>query len=53
MLNTRAVLIDLDCYIIGWTLVGAIILYGAGGHIAFIDALFFASGSATQSGLNT
>ncbi|KAL6706338.1 low affinity potassium transporter [Coniothyrium glycines] len=39
-------------YIITWTLVGSIIMYGDGG-IDYIDALFFASGSATQSGLNT
>ena len=41
-----------DAYIIGWTLIGSVILYG-GGRIDYIDALFFASGSATQSGLNT
>ncbi|KAF2196523.1 potassium transport protein TRK1/TRK2 [Delitschia confertaspora ATCC 74209] len=39
-------------YLVGWTLVGSIMLYPAGG-MAYIDALFFASGSATQSGLNT
>ncbi|EFR01285.1 high-affinity potassium transporter [Nannizzia gypsea CBS 118893] len=39
-------------WIIGVTLVGSIILY-PGGNMAYIDALFFASGSATQSGLNT
>ncbi|CAA9963080.1 potassium ion transporter [Pyrenophora teres f. maculata] len=39
-------------YIIGWTLIGSVILYG-GGRMHYIDALFFASGSATQSGLNT
>ncbi|USP72949.1 hypothetical protein yc1106_00223 [Curvularia clavata] len=39
-------------YIIGWTLIGSVILYG-NGRIPYIDALFFASGSATQSGLNT
>ncbi|KAI0621914.1 potassium ion transporter [Pyrenophora tritici-repentis] len=39
-------------YIIGWTLIGSVILYG-GGRIPYVDALFFASGSATQSGLNT
>ncbi|OAL71435.1 potassium ion transporter [Trichophyton violaceum] len=39
-------------WIIGVTLVGSIILY-PGGNMPYIDALFFASGSATQSGLNT
>ncbi|KAF3479458.1 high-affinity potassium transport protein [Arthroderma uncinatum] len=39
-------------WIIGVTLVGSIILYPAG-NMSYIDALFFASGSATQSGLNT
>ena len=39
-------------YLIGWTILGSVILYGIGG-IAYIDSLFFASGSATQSGLNT
>ncbi|KAH7396220.1 cation transport protein-domain-containing protein [Pyrenochaeta sp. MPI-SDFR-AT-0127] len=40
------------CYIISWTLAGSVILYG-NGRMHYIDALFFASGSATQSGLNT
>lgn len=39
-------------YLIGWSLCGAIIVYGAT-NIAFIDALFFSGGAATQSGLNT
>ncbi|KAK2865110.1 hypothetical protein FQN49_003902 [Arthroderma sp. PD_2] len=39
-------------WIIGVTLVGSIILY-PGGNMAYVDALFFASGAATQSGLNT
>lgn len=33
-------------------LVGSIILYPGGG-MPYVDALFFASGAATQSGLNT
>jgi hypothetical protein len=41
-----------DTYVIGMTLLGSVVLYGAG-EIPYIDALFFASGSATQSGLNT
>jgi Trk-type K+ transport system membrane component len=39
-------------YLIGWTILGSVILYGIGG-LAYIDSLFFASGAATQSGLNT
>jgi potassium uptake Trk family protein len=39
-------------YLIGMSLLLSVILYGIGG-MAYIDALFFASGSATQSGLNT
>ncbi|KAF2111226.1 high affinity potassium transport protein [Lophiotrema nucula] len=39
-------------YLISMTLIGSILIYPAGG-LAYIDALFFASGSATQSGLNT
>jgi hypothetical protein len=34
------------------TIVGSILLYPAG-RMRYIDALFFAAGSATQSGLNT
>ena len=36
----------------GSTIVGSICIY-PGGNIAYIDALFFGSGAATQSGLNT
>jgi Trk-type K+ transport system membrane component len=39
-------------YIISWIITGSIIVY-AGGNIAYIDALFFAAGASTQSGLNT
>ncbi|CAD6452603.1 f2c3a7ca-9e18-4261-9248-8549f93af24e [Sclerotinia trifoliorum] len=39
-------------WIIGITLLGSLCLYIRGG-IDYIDALFFASGGATQSGLNT
>ncbi|KAI4713658.1 hypothetical protein J4E89_001105 [Alternaria sp. Ai002NY15] len=39
-------------YIIGWALIGSVIIYGSG-RIPYVDALFFASGAATQSGLNT
>ena len=42
----------LDLYIMSTAIVGSILLYPAGG-LAYIDALFFASGAATQSGLNT
>jgi hypothetical protein len=34
------------------SIIGSILLYPAGG-MAYVDALFFASGAATQSGLNT
>jgi len=37
---------------ISLTIVGSIILYPAK-NIAYVDALFFSSGAATQSGLNT
>ncbi|KAI4869449.1 potassium transport protein TRK1/TRK2 [Hypoxylon rubiginosum] len=41
-------------WIIGWTLFGSILLYvTAKGQLAYIDALFFASGANTQAGLNT
>jgi Trk-type K+ transport system membrane component len=39
-------------YLIGWTMLGSVMLYGIGG-LAYIDSLFFSSGAATQSGLNT
>ena len=39
-------------YIIAWVIVGSVILY-PGSPLAYIDALFFASGASTQSGLNT
>ena len=41
-----------DFWIIGIAISGSICLYPRGG-IAYIDALFLASGCATQSGLNT
>lgn len=42
----------IDIYILSLIIIGSILLYPAGG-LAYIDALFFASGAATQSGLNT
>ncbi|KIW07237.1 hypothetical protein, variant [Verruconis gallopava] len=39
-------------YMIFMTLIGSILLYPPGG-LRYIDALFFAAGAATQSGLNT
>ncbi|KAK8239037.1 cation transport protein-domain-containing protein [Phyllosticta capitalensis] len=39
-------------YLVLWTIIGSIIIY-PGGRLQYTDALFFASGSATQSGLNT
>jgi potassium uptake Trk family protein len=41
-----------DFWVIGLTIVGSILLYPAG-NLRYIDALFFASGANTQSGLNT
>src|SRR4051794_19144025 len=41
-----------DAYLILATLIGSVIIYGAK-NMPYIDALFFAAGSATQSGLNT
>lgn len=49
---TWQVLRRIDMYITLMTIVGSIILY-PGNNMAYIDALFFASGGATQSGLNT
>ncbi|GAB1320687.1 low affinity potassium transporter [Madurella fahalii] len=41
-------------WIVGLTLLGSVIIYGVGrGNVAYIDALFFASGASTQAGLNT
>lgn len=42
----------LDLYIMSLAIVGSILLYPVG-NIDYIDALFFGSGCATQSGLNT
>jgi Cation transport protein len=39
-------------YISGMTLLGSVLIFAIGG-MPYIDALFFASGAATQSGLNT
>ena len=39
-------------YMLGMTITGSILLYPGSG-IAYIDALFFAAGACTQSGLNT
>ncbi|OTB08575.1 hypothetical protein M426DRAFT_18673 [Hypoxylon sp. CI-4A] len=41
-------------WIIGWTIIGSILIFAsAKGQLAYIDALFLASGSNTQAGLNT
>lgn len=40
-------------YLTGMGLLISIVLYGNGSFMPYIDALFFAVGSATQSGLNT
>lgn len=39
-------------YVLSWAIIGSVIIY-PGGPLHYIDALFFASGAATQSGLNT
>lgn len=41
-----------DCYMIGLTIIGSIIVY-PGKTIGYTDSLFFAAGATTQSGLNT
>jgi len=48
----EAMLIGIDTYILFHTLLGSVIMY-SGTNLAYVDALFFASGAATQSGLNT
>ncbi|KAI1475988.1 potassium transport protein TRK1/TRK2 [Daldinia eschscholtzii] len=41
-------------WIIGLTIIGSVLIYAsAKGQLAYIDALFFASGANTQAGLNT
>lgn len=41
-------------YIIMWVIVGSVLLYApAKSNIRYIDAVFFAAGASTQSGLNT
>ncbi|KAK0621141.1 cation transport protein-domain-containing protein [Bombardia bombarda] len=41
-------------WIIGLSLLGSVIIFGSDrGELAYIDALFFASGACTQAGLNT
>jgi potassium uptake Trk family protein len=42
-----------DFWITGMALFGSICLFIRGGNLKYIDALFLASGAATQSGLNT
>lgn len=41
-----------DAYVIGMAIIGSVILYPYK-NMKYIDALFFAAGGATQSGLNT
>ncbi|CAK7265741.1 low affinity potassium transporter [Sporothrix epigloea] len=41
-------------YVLSLTILGSVLLYGPSkGHLAYIDALAFAAGGATQAGLNT
>jgi hypothetical protein len=44
--------LSIDIYIIAVAILGAIVVYPEK-NMSFIDALFFCTGSATQSGLNT
>nr|OQO31581.1 hypothetical protein B0A51_01423 [Rachicladosporium sp. CCFEE 5018] len=39
-------------YLMSWSIIGSVMLFGPGG-MDYIDSLFFAAGSSTQSGLNT
>ena len=39
-------------YLVSMTIVGSVVIFGIG-DLRYIDSLFFASGAATQSGLNT
>lgn len=39
-------------YLISMTILGSVIIYPSK-NMAYVDALFFACGAATQSGLNT
>jgi len=48
----QLLIVPIDAYLISLTLLGSIILYPSK-NMAYIDALFFSAGSATQSGLNT
>lgn len=44
----------IDFWIIGWTILGSVLIYAtARGQLAYIDALAFAAGANTQAGLNT
>jgi hypothetical protein len=43
---------EADIYLISLVIIGSVILFAIGG-LRYIDALYFASGSATQAGLNT
>lgn len=43
-----------DFYVISLAIIGSVLLFGPGqGKLAYIDALAFAAGGATQAGLNT
>lgn len=48
----RKLTLMIDTYIITMALLGSVLIYPAG-DMAYVDALFFGSGAATQSGLNT
>lgn len=44
--------VSIDAYIIGMAIISSIVIYPYK-NMRYIDALFFAAGGATQSGLNT
>ncbi|RPB16758.1 hypothetical protein P167DRAFT_191726 [Morchella conica CCBAS932] len=53
LLSTRPNFMAMHYYYLGLCiLLGSILIYIPGG-VPFVDAIFFASGAATQSGLNT
>jgi len=44
--------VSTDAYVIGMAIIASVIIYPCK-NMRYIDALFFAAGGATQSGLNT
>jgi len=48
----QLLIVSIDAYLISLSILGSIVLYPIK-NMAYIDALFFSAGAATQSGLNT